>query len=103
MRNPENYCVPANVMSSSNVYDAKKECDSIPNCDRFYDNRGSGKHFYACENTAVGYESTEDSIMYHALLGNKNIRSINILKIYHKHFILIGSKFQNIVICICRY
>ena len=84
MRIPESYCVPANVMSSSNVYDAKKECDSILNCHRFFDNRGSGKHFYACDNTAIVYDSTEDSIMYHALLGNKNIRSINILDIYIK-------------------
>ena len=39
-------------MSSSNLYDAKKECDSIPSCLMFFDNPGLGDYFYSCENTA---------------------------------------------------
>ena len=89
MKNPDNLCKPSLPMSSTNAYDAKKECDRIPNCYMFYEDSGFGlgKYFRSCENTAfvvhhfVGYRYYN---LYLVLSGNENIYSMNILEIYHK-------------------
>ena len=58
-------------MTSTNIHDAKKECDSIPGCHMFYDNVGFGDVFYACDNRASITPSSWQSILYQLVLGNK--------------------------------
>ena len=72
MRNPDNYCTPDKRMTSTNIHDAKKECDSIPGCHMFFDNLGSGEQFNACDNRASIKPSSFESILYQLVLGNKN-------------------------------
>ena len=72
-------------MTSTNIHDAKKECDSIPGCHMFYDNVGFGDQFHACDNRAsIKPSSFFQSILYQLVLGNKNTWSISILEMYHK-------------------
>ena len=62
---PDTYCSPKKTMSSTNINDAKKECISDPSCDMFYDRKGAGSNFRACENTASIRNSTIGAILYH--------------------------------------
>ena len=66
---PDTYCTPKKKMSSTNLDDAKKECIIHPSCDMFYDRKGAGSSFRACENTASIRNSTIGAILYH-LSGN---------------------------------
>ena len=71
VRNPDNSCNPGERLTSTNVNAAKEECDSIPSCHMFYNYKGNGKSFYACENTASVQSSAAGSILYQVLSGNK--------------------------------
>ena len=58
MRVPGKYCAPSyGVMSSTNLNDAKKECDSDPSCRMFFDNGGTEYYFFACNWGASFYDS----------------------------------------------
>ena len=61
----DTYCSPKKKMDSTNVNDAKKECVSDPSCDMFYDRKGAGSSFRACDNTASIRNSTIGAILYH--------------------------------------
>ena len=57
-------------MSSTNLYNARRECDRITYCHMFYDSGGSGKDFYACENPIFLKRSIAGSMLYQ-VSGNK--------------------------------
>lgn len=57
-------------MSSTNINDAKKECTTNTICHVFYDSKGAGGKFYACDNTTSIKNSTVGSILYQVPLGN---------------------------------
>ena len=51
-------------MTAINFSDAKTECSENVNCHMFYDQAGTGKTFYACENTASIKQSGIGTILY---------------------------------------
>ena len=71
VKKPDTYCTQNKKMSSTNINDAKKECATNPTCFVFYDSKGAGEKFYACDNTTTIKDSTVGSILYQVPLGNK--------------------------------
>ena len=67
MRVPGKYCAPSyGVMSSTNLNDAKKECDGDPNCRMFFDNGGTEGYFFPCDWGAALYNSIGSyQVLYH--------------------------------------
>ena len=66
MRIPGKYCAPSFGMSSTNLHDAKNECDSYLNCRMFYDNGGTERNFFACDWGASIYDSVGSyKVLYH--------------------------------------
>ena len=57
-------CSPGKNMSSRNINDAKEECLTNPNCHMFYNVRGRGKSFWACEDTANLAADFSGDILY---------------------------------------
>ena len=54
-RNPDNYCAPSKRMSTYNINDAKKECDSIPSCFMFFNYVvAHGKYFFVLWKYSIG-------------------------------------------------
>ena len=74
-RNPDNYCAPSKWMSTTNIDDAKKECDSIPSCFMFFSygklNNGIYGHLFSCENTASVSHIKGGYILYQVWSGNQ--------------------------------
>ena len=71
-RKTDKTCTPYDLMSSTNVNDAKKECTANPKCHMFIDYLGDGRSFGACENTALIKDSTIiGSALYQKSYGNK--------------------------------
>ena len=79
-KRPDTYCAPMTRMSSTNLNDAKKECTTNPSCHVFYDSKGAGGKFYACDNTTTIKNSTVGSILYQVPLGNKMYMQSNHLR-----------------------
>ena len=74
-------CDRSHLMSSKNVNDAKKECDSKPSCYMFSSTTGGrkngkrtwGKFFHSCEKNAKTYwQRLNGRDLYQALNGNRN-------------------------------
>ena len=59
------------MMSSTNFYDAKKECTTNPKCYIFMDIRGAGRKFAACDNTALTKDTRTGTVLYQKQYGNK--------------------------------
>ena len=57
-------CSPGKNMSSRNINDAKEECLTNPNCHMFYNIRGEGKYFWACEVPGSMTDSFSGDILY---------------------------------------
>ena len=56
-------------MGSTNANDAKIECTANPSCHMFFDFKGAGNNFAACEHTAMTEASTVGSVLYQKLNG----------------------------------
>ena len=54
-------------MSSTNIIDAKIECTANPSCHMFFDWKGAGYRFCACDNTGKVEASKVGSVLYQKL------------------------------------
>ena len=60
----DHWCDPYQRMTAITFSDAKTECSENVSCHMFFDWKGTGNKFYACENTASIEESESGSILY---------------------------------------
>ena len=60
----DHWCTPYQSMTAITFSDAKTECSENVSCNMFYDYKGTGNEFFACENTASIKESTFGTVLY---------------------------------------
>ena len=68
----DHWCDPGKLMTAITFSDAKTECSENVSCNMFYDYKGTGNKFFACENTASIKESGSGSILYQKLGNNSH-------------------------------
>ena len=68
-KKPDHYCDPSEKMGSTNASDADMECTANPSCHMFFDWKGAGYRFYACDNTGKAEASKVGSVLYQKLNG----------------------------------